>query len=126
MQVVDNDHVIAFDVDDTLIMWVWDQEERAKHIEDMVPVGTDTYQTLVLPNKNHIELLKRYKAKGKIIIVWSQSGNQWAASVIKALGLEAHVDFVFTKPEKYVDDLDANEWMTRVYFGKSNDETPHN
>lgn len=126
MQVVDNDHVVCFDVDDTLIMWLWDQDEREKHKDEMIPVGTDKYQTYVLPHKEHIELLKRYKAKNKTIIVWTQSGYSWGHAVLKALGLEDHVDFVFTKPEKYVDDLNANEWMERVYFGKSNDKTPHN
>lgn len=122
----DSDHVVAFDVDDTLVMWIWDNAEREKFKNELIEVGKGNFKTLVLPNKLHIELLKRYKAKGKVVIVWSQSGNEWALEVVKALGLEEYVDFVFTKPEKYVDDLKADEWMEWVYKGKPNGETPHN
>ena len=126
MQVVDNSHIICFDVDDTLVMWLWDQAEREKHAKDLIEVGKGNFKTLLLPHFQHIELLKRYKAKGKVVIVWSQSGNQWAEEVVKALKLEEFVDFVFTKPEKYVDDLRADECMEWVYKGKPNDSTPHN
>jgi len=123
MIICNDDHVVAFDVDDTLVMWIWDQAEREKF---KIEIGKGNFKTLVLPHKVHIELLKRYKAKGKTVIVWSQSGNEWAAAVIKALDLEEFVDYVFTKPEKYVDDLKADEWMEHVYKGKPNDTTPHN
>jgi FMN phosphatase YigB (HAD superfamily) len=117
MQVIQNDHIVCFDVDDTLVMWVWDQYERQQLEEsgNLIQIHKGQFSTLVSPHKEHIELLKRYKAKGKFVIVWSQSGYDWASTVVKALGLEEHVDLVLTKPEKYVDDLDANEWMEHVY-----------
>lgn len=117
MQVVDNDHVVMFDVDDTLIMWLWDQFERQQLDAEgaLVDIKMHGHVTCVKPHKQHIELLKKYKAKGKFIIVWSASGYEWAHEVIKTLGLESHVDLVLTKPRKYIDDLDANEWMRRVY-----------
>jgi len=129
MQVINNDHVVCFDVDDTLIMWIWDQYERQQLEEsgNLIQVNLHGYSTLVSPHKEHIELLKRYKGKGKTIIVWSASGNEWAEIVVKTLGLEAYVDFVFTKPEKYIDDLNCNEWMgEHVYLGNKNKTTPHN
>lgn len=126
MIVVENNHSAFFDCDDTLVMWLWDQDMINANKDEMVWVGTDKHKTWVLPNKKHIELLKRYKAKGKIIFVWTQSGYAWGEAVVKALGLEEYVDFVLTKPEKYVDDLDANEWMEHVYLGQKNEETPHN
>lgn len=126
MQRVDNDHVVAFDVDDTLIMWPWSHEDTEEEKKKLLLVNHNGYKTLVLPNEKHIELLKRYKAKGKVIIVWSQSGNEWAELIVKTLGLEEYVDFVFTKPEKYVDDLRADEWMEYVYLGIPNSHTPNN
>ena len=128
MQVIDNDHIIVCDVDDTLVMWIWDQYERTELEEAglMVDVTQNNFSTRVKPNLEHIELLKRYKAKGKFIIVWSQSGYAWAETVVKALKLESYVDLILTKPEKDIDDLDANEWMEHVYLGTKNKTTPHN
>ena len=127
MKVIENYNVVCFDCDDTLVRWIWDEQERLTHANEMLEISTtNRYQTMVLPYYDHIELLKRYKAKGKFIIVWSQSGWEWAQTVVKTLKLEEFVDMIMTKPEKYIDDLDANEWMERVYFGKSNDTTPHN
>ena len=127
MQIVENDYVVCFDVDDTLIRWIWDEQERLQHCNEMLEIDTtNRFQTMVLPYYEHIELLKRYKAKGKFIIVWSQSGYEWAKKVVETLNLTEYVDLVLTKPEKYVDDLNANEWMEHVYFGKKNDTTPHN
>jgi beta-phosphoglucomutase-like phosphatase (HAD superfamily) len=102
MQVVDSTHNVCFDVDDTLIMWEWYHEHE--DTDSLITIDDNGYPTVVLPNQPHIELLKRYKAKGKTVIVWSQSGHEWAERVVRALGLE-----------KYVDDLHADEWMEYVY-----------
>lgn len=128
MEIISNDHVVCFDVDETLIIWHWDQYKKTELSEanQLIDIKMDNYSTSVEPFKEHIELLKRYKAKGKFIIVWTQSGYKWGEAVVKALGLEEYVDLVLTKPEKYVDDLDANEWMEHVYKGVLNKETPHN
>lgn len=129
MQIVENDHVVCFDVDDTLIMWLWGYElqeaiaeGRSKQIMD--PDGK--MSNTIIPNQEHIDLLKRYKGKGKFVIVWTASGYDWGKAVIKGLELEEYVDLILTKPTKYVDDLDANEWMEHVYLGTINKTTPHN
>lgn len=116
MQVINNDHVICFDVDDTLIMWncvPFDEDSGAVQIFDV----DQKFSAWVIPHQEHIDLLKRYKAKGKVVIVWSQSGFEWVECVVKALKLEEYVDFCMTKPEKYIDDLNANEWMEHHYIG---------
>ena len=117
MQVVENDHIVCFDVDDTLIMWIWDQYEKQQldETDNLIPITHKGFSVLVKPHKVHIELLQNYKAKGKFIIVWSQSGFSWAQAVIEALELEDYVDLVLTKPQKYVDDLHADEWMEHTY-----------
>lgn len=125
MQVIDNSHVVCFDVDDTLIHWPWPGDNMPEG-STLITVGLNSYTTQVLANNTHIELLKRYKAKGKFIIVWSKSGHKWAEAVVKALGLIDRVNLVLSKPEKYVDDLDANQWMEHTFKGKINDKTPHN
>lgn len=125
MQVIDNDHVACFDVDDTLINWYWGYDlELARQEGLTLEISDGKFSNSVVPNKNHIELLKRYKGKGKTIIVWTAAGYEWGKRVVEALGLTEYVDFVMTKPEKYVDDLHADEWMEYVYKGKSAFSTP--
>ena len=64
-------------------------------------------------------MLKDRKARGATIHVWSANGYQWALAVVRALELEAYVDFVQSKPTMYVDDLQASEILgERLYLGK--------
>jgi len=117
MEIVENDHVVCFDVDSTLIEWIWDQFEKSELYDqgNLIDIRMNNYATSVKPHKVHIELLKRYKAKGKFVIVWTQSGYAWGEAVVKALGIEEYVDVILTKPEKYIDDLKADEWMEHIY-----------
>lgn len=129
MQIIENDHVVMFDCDDTLVMWLWGYElqeaiaeGRTKQIMDSDGKMSNT----IVPHIEHIELLKRYKGKGKFIVVWTASGYDWGKAVVKGLELDQYVDLIMTKPEKYVDDLHADEFMERVYIGTINKTTPHN
>ena len=67
-------------------------------------------------NHTHVDLLKKHKARGKSIVVWSAGGYEWALAVVKALELETFVNLVMAKPTAYVDDLPCQEFMNnRVY-----------
>jgi len=116
MKIIKSESPFPVDVDDTLILYepIAGQEEDYILVKD--PYEEDT-NIRVWPHKAHIKLLKDKKSRRSKIIVWSQSGFEWAAAVVKALELEAYVDFVMTKPHAYMDDLPATEWMgARVYL----------
>jgi phosphoserine phosphatase len=113
MQVIRNESVVCFDVDDTLVMW--NHVGTALKIPVECPYDGSSFD--LTPHESHIKLLKNHKARGHIVVVWSQSGYAWAESVIKTLGLSEYVDFIMTKPRTYVDDLPVQEWLQdRVYI----------
>lgn len=88
MKVYPNYNVMCFDVDETL----WDND---------VNEGIE----------KNIERLKTAKKTGKLVVVWSQAGYEHAKDIVEALELSKFVDIVMTKPQIYVDDLNANAWM---------------
>lgn len=116
MKVIENDLIVYFDVDDTLVMWkdpIYKPQPGAIEIVDK----TDGTRVFLTPHHKHIELLKKYKARGYEVKVWSGGGWAWAESVIRTLGLTEFVDEVSSKPIKYVDDLPCQEWMpNRIYL----------
>lgn len=116
MQVFLNEQLVPVDCDDTLVMW---SDQYQQPHGDAIPIidPYDQSTNYLTPNKKHIDLIKKYKGRGFLVIVWSAGGVEWAQAVVKALELESYVDIVLTKPSRYVDDLDASEWMgNRVYI----------
>lgn len=114
MQVYKKDQMVPFDCDDTLVMW--NLEDKSKNIPIECPYTKGVVYHLT-PHEEHISLLKKYKARGFTVVVWSAGGVDWAENVVKALKLEEFVDAVFTKPCRYVDDLHCEKWMgCRVYI----------
>lgn len=111
MIVIDKDQNVCFDVDDTLLIY-----DFPNGFKDTITIehGVKNVQTSFVVNTPAVDLLKSYYNNNKTIIVWSAGGFDWVEKVIKALNLEDFVDICMTKPEKYIDDLDANEWMYRV------------
>lgn len=110
----ENEQVVGCDVDDTLVLW-----RKPQDGEETIDI-TDPYdgqtKTLVI-HKPHIKLLRDRKARGCAIIVWSQSGPQWARAVVNALGLDEVKPFIFAKPFMIIDDLPAEAWLSnRVYL----------
>lgn len=119
MKVVENENVVLCDVDNTLI-------------EDYTPstffaqAGTEEYLQLDYYGKPvvkkaiqiHVDFVKSLKARGYFIIVHSGNGYQWAAQVVKALGLEDQVDMVMTKAIKHIDDNPDPQHIigTRIYL----------
>jgi len=108
MKTVDKESTVFIDVDDTLVMW-----GKAKEGEKVVAVTSphDGGQNYLRPHAGHIKILKDRKARGSFIVVWSAGGFAWAEAVVKALGLDTHVDMCMTKPHMYLDDKKAEEFM---------------
>jgi len=106
--IVTNECLIFVDVDDTLVMW-----GKAKKGEKVVAITSpyDNGQIFVKPHKGHIKILKDRHARGAHIIVWSAGGYKWAQAVVKALGLESHVNLIMSKPFMYIDDKKAEDFM---------------
>lgn len=101
---------IYFDVDDTLLLWGY-RANHPKAIEVPFPYPWGTGSEFLIPHEDHIAALKEHKAKGRVVVVWSAGGAAWAQAAVKALKLEAHVDFVLAKPDKYYDDLACCDFM---------------
>lgn len=116
MKYIDTDNAMFFDVDDTLVMW--HASERYKNKITIKDPYSGEYETLFI-NDSHVKLLIRSKLRGRTIIVWSHGGGKWAETVVKALELEESVDYVMTKVEDYVDDLDLKDWCVKnIYLNK--------
>lgn len=112
MKVIENESIIFFDCDDTLVMWGLDPINPAYVIN---PYYGESER--LAPHKGHIKVLKERKARGSTIVVWSAGGYKWAEAVVKALNLEEYVDLCMTKPHAYVDDKTAAEIMgERIYL----------
>lgn len=121
MKVIRATRSVFFDVDDTLVIWDWKavNPSGVGLISIVNPDGACS--ELVLPHLRHIELMRRFKARGHTVVVWSQGGHEWAESVCKTLGIENLVDLVMDKPNWYVDDLHATAWMKAPIFLDIND-----
>ena len=119
MKIAKSEMVITFDVDDTLIMW---DENHTKPFEGAVAVecpwdGSTSYHR---PHERHVRFLKKQYAKGMTVVVWSAAGTKWAEAVVRTLRIQDHVDFVMSKPVKWVDDLHhASDVLgTRIYLSE--------
>jgi hydroxymethylpyrimidine pyrophosphatase-like HAD family hydrolase len=131
MIVVPCKNTVFCDVDDTLVMWNATPEElEARGVDFTCPGalvtidedGTEGFapewKQRLLPHRKHIEQLKKHKQRGHTVIVWSAGGYDWAAAVVKALGLETYVDLVISKPTWFYDDLTPDEFMGKRYYMK--------
>lgn len=94
--------VYASDVDDTLIMWSIPEDYKG-------PLVTTNYQgfkDVGIPNLAAVYHLKKMKARGYSVIVWSAGGSDWAECAVKALGIEDWVDVISPKIDFHLDDVD--------------------
>ena len=113
MKTINNELITFFDVDSTII---FDTNEAT--IDTVTYLDVTGRAFLAKPHKVHIDQMRKHKARGYTVIVWSGNGYQHAENVVKALGLENYVDYCMSKAVKYWDDLeDANQILTsRVYL----------
>ncbi len=120
-QQIANEQVYMYDVDDTLVVWD-DDFLRPDGGRVRIVDPYDKNAVYLKPHVRHVKLLKQMHGRGRFIIVWSQSGVQWANAVVEALGLKDHVGLVMTKPSGYVDDLPSDKWMqNRIYLEQGDD-----
>jgi predicted phosphatase len=115
-QLIGNDLVVVVDCDDTLAMW--DDFHLGK--KEGATEFVDPYDGATVhlhPHIQHMNLIRKYKKQGYTVIVWSAAGSLWAQEVVTKLNLNDSVDFIMSKPIKYVDDLKASEILgSRVYI----------
>jgi hydroxymethylpyrimidine pyrophosphatase-like HAD family hydrolase len=110
MKVIENENIIKIDIDDTIIMHKVKPNSRTVTVDfygEMKEFGV---------HEEHVKLLKNYKARGFIIVLWSGNGYKHAETVAKALNLEPYVDYVMTKPNRVIDDSEPNNWAPRIYI----------
>jgi hypothetical protein len=110
MQKINSPRVACFDVDETILFWT--------HRDDMPhTVEFVGFQGEILSycyDAKMVAKIRSFKECGYTVIVWSQSGEDWAEKVIEALKLQESVDFIMTKPQFYIDDLPADAWMKHI------------
>lgn len=105
MQVINSTKIVYVDVDDTLIFSA--SEKPNLPCSYPVQIGGCTW-VIYTP---HIEMIKDFKARGHTVVVWSQGGAEWTEMVVKVAGVEGWVDLVISKPDWYIDDKPAFEWL---------------
>lgn len=107
MKINKNELRVLVDVDGTLI-----KDDPSCTFQEF-----NYYNRLVyrIPMYDNIALVRAQKARGYEVIVHSANGWQWAEEVVNKLGLQDVVDEVASKPLKYLDDVKADEWMTRIF-----------
>jgi len=116
MIIIESSKSIFVDVDDTLLIWSYDDDEESDAID--ICVRGSIIQRAV-PNEYNIKFVKEFKARGHTIIVWSAGGWEWAKYAIKILKLEDVVDVVMSKPDWYIDDKPAEYFMGQpTYFDR--------
>ena len=111
MKVLTGTKTVYFDVDNTL---VFSAKECPSFLGDTVVIGCRQW----VVHEEHRELIYDFKARGHTVVVWSAGGAEWAASVVRALGIEDEVDLCISKPDWYFDDKAAGEWIIRHYYKK--------
>jgi len=119
---IQNEFIVCFDVDETLVLWP-ENHGFASHTqpsEGSIAIRDpyDGSTNHLVPYKKHIDLLKKYKGRGMCVVVWSAGGVLWAKSVVNTLGLADYVDLVMTKPSKLVDDLSLSKIFPKPIYIK--------
>lgn len=113
---IDNERLIYSDSDDTLVMWDVSKYHDVLPIEDLIEIDCFGYVSKVYKNTKQINLIKKLAKLGYGVIIWSQSGAEWAEAVGKAVGLDEYTLLYTTKPRYHIDDLPAEAWMgTRLW-----------
>lgn len=102
MKVIENELVVATDIDDSLACW----HNPTVDGPGKLPISFAGKTVYLTPHTYHVDLIKMYKERGYFIIAWSANGNQHCKRVIQALGLEEYVDICMSKLTKHLDDSD--------------------
>ena len=110
--IVNQETVVPFDCDKTLI----DYSTEGAHPNQLIKIGLIPGEEIIVARiEEHIQMMKNMYAAKMFVIVWSASGWEWAAHIVKKLGLTKYVSLVMSKPKFYVDDIPAESFMKRLY-----------
>lgn len=107
-----NSEPVAFDVDETLLIFNYPKE-----LEDLA-IEFDNGVKAV-PHYKHIKQMAEHYARGHQIVVWSAGGWQWAEEAVERLGLAVYDPLVMKKFVWFYDDKAATEFLpdlNRVYY----------
>lgn len=118
MQVIKNENIKPFDVDDTLVMHLSYTQLCALNVHTLhVQDPIRDRMIMVGVNEPMVRLLEEELHRGAQVIVWSRGGYEWAVNVLKALELDKEDIIVMSKPLVYFDDKDVSDWLKdRVYI----------
>jgi hypothetical protein len=125
MNVIPMNNPVYVDVDGTIVRNLTYDEKQGLAILDFCPNSMEiphplrgNKNTVRVPMKANVELLRDMHARGRTIVVWSANGYQWAEAVCKALELDklSPPIIVIEKPICYIDDLDAAQFMGHRIF----------
>lgn len=118
MKLINKAQVYFFDIDNTLVTHIKEQDLTETDI-----TVTDPYDQEIVhlrPHAAHIKLLKRSKMRGCAVVVWSMGGPRWIKLICDRLGIAEYTDVGINKPSAYVDDKkDTSEWMGSHVFIKN-------
>lgn len=115
MKLLEFENWLMVDIDETLITKINPSERNGGYLT--LAYG-DTLEFFDRCNDNIALMVHHKKTRGYGIIAWSANGKEWAEKVVTALELEQYVDYIMTKPMKYLDDKPVETWMTsQIYLG---------
>jgi len=106
---------VYFDVDDTLVLWEMPITAANEHEFVKFDFPDENYSVMLKPHQKHIQDLKACYNSNYNVVVWSQGGSDWAAMVVKKLGLSEYVDIIVNKPDFWYDDL-TNDYVLEETF----------
>jgi hydroxymethylpyrimidine pyrophosphatase-like HAD family hydrolase len=81
--------IIYFDIDDTLVR---------------------SFGTKRIPMPSVIEAVRRLKAEGATLFMWSSGGSEYCKRTAEELGVTDCFEDFLPKPTAYVDDQPVHEW----------------
>ena len=90
MHIIDSDRIVYVDIDNTLVLW-----------------SEGNYRV----NPYVVTKLKEFKRRGHTVVGWSAGGVKWAVQAIRDCHLEEYFDLCVSKPDWYIDDLTAEEFL---------------
>lgn len=111
MKIIKSESIRPFDVDGCLIV----DKDNSQFNMDVYDGVTKKYIKVGI-NLAMVRLLEEEHHRGGYIIVWSRSGWEWAANVIRALHLETKVHRVMSKPIVYFDNEPIENWLKDRVF----------
>ena len=114
---IECNNVTVFDVDNTLVFW---DKDFVNESDGKLQFNYGSRLVYLKPHSFHPTFLKHCFNRGDTVIVWSQNGYAWAEQVVHKLGLENHVTYIMSKPNRHIDDKDKLEDIVgnRVYINE--------